>query len=319
MMHKKGLRAKKEKEFQRKARKITLATLVFSAAVGLGVPYFFKTEPTPEGTPTQQAEYYLENEKPSKAIEILEQQRYNFKKINPDYKGTVKDNFLEIIARTNNIGKLEAALNTEGYQKQVNLITQRFGDVATHFEEYPKETIYLTRWEMKHNFKSRSYEEFKKRLDTACEASNDARAGRFLCSMVEGDWEQAINDSDFAVQLIVREKFEKTAIYEKNLDEELCQYAFEQMTELELYAEHSKERKDEVAHKILSEGQKEYSADYQGLMQVLRKFNPDRYKARKQNEENIRAEIFKKHEEHKRQPLYYAEVYNTKIQELRRN
>lgn len=319
MMIRKGLRARKEKEFKRKARKITLASLILSAAVGLGVPYFFKKEPTPEGTPTQQAEYYLEHEKPARAIEILEEKRYNFKKLNPDYKGTVKDNFLEIIARTNNIGKLEAALNTEGYQKQVNLITQRFGDVATHFENHPKETIYLTRWEMKRNFQSKSYEEFKKRLDTACDSSNDAKAGRFLCSMVEGNWKQAVDDSDFAIGLLIRQKNDKIELYEKNLDEELCQYAFEQMVELELYAEHSKQRDDNIARKILMEGQKEYTADYQGLMQVLRKFNPEKHKARKQNEDNIRAEIFKRHEERKRLPLEYAEVYNTKIQELRRN
>jgi hypothetical protein len=318
-MHKKGLRARKEKEFKRKAHKITLASLIFSAAVGLGVPQLLKKEPEPTGTPTQQAEYYLDHEKPSRAIEILEEQRYNFKKLNPEYKGTTKDNFLEIIARTNNIGKIEAALNTEGYQKQVRTITQRFEDVSTQFEEYPKETIYLTRWEMKHNFKSRSYEEFKKRLNTACESSNEARAGRFLCSMVEGNWKQAVDDSDFAIALLIRQKSDKIELYEKNLDEELCQYSIEQMTELELYSGYSKERGDDLAHKILSDAQKEYSEDYLGFMQVLRKFNPEKYKERKANEENIRAQILKKHEEYRRMPLKYAEVYNTKIQELRRN
>lgn len=318
-MHQKGLRERKEKAFKRKARKLTLASLVLSAAALIGTQHFLKKEPTPEGTPTQQAEYYLEHESPSKAIEILEEQRYNFKKLNPEYRGTTKDNFLEIIARTNNIGKIEAAFNTEGYQKQIKVITQRFEDVATQFEEHPKETIYLTRWEMKHNFKSRSYKEFKKRLDTACESSNDSRAGRFLCSMVEGDWKQAVDDSDFAIGLLIRQKYDKIETYEKNLDEELCQYSLEQMTELEIYSNYSKEREDNLAHAVLSDAQKEYKADYEGFMKVLRKFNPDKYKERKQNEENIRAEIFKKHEEYKRLPLRYAEICRTKVEELRRN
>jgi|GEM_PF-6435092 len=318
-MLKKGLRARKEKEFKRKSRKITLAILVLSAAVGLGAPQLLKKEPIPEGTPTEKAEYYLENGKPSKAIEILEEQRYNFKKLNPDYKGTVKDNFLEIIARTNNIGKIEAAFNTKGYQEQVGKITQRFQDISTHFEECPKETVYITRWSMRQTFKTKSYEEFRNRLNTACESSNDARAGRFLESIVRGDWKQAIDDSDFAVQLIAREKFEKAEIYEKNFDEELCQYAFEQMTELEIYFNYSKERNDEISYKILFESQKEYSNDYQGLMQVLRKFSPERYKTRASNEENIKQEILKKHEQYKRIPLRYAEICKTKVEELRRN
>lgn len=318
-MIKKGLRSRKEKEFQRKARKLTLASIVLSAAALIGTQQLLKKEPTPEGTPTQQAEYYLEHEDPSKAIEILEEQRYNFKKLNPEYRGTTKDNFLEIIARTNNIGKIEAALNTKGYQKQINTITQRFEDVATQFEEHPKETIYLTRWEMKRNFQSKSYIEFKTRLDTACESSNDAKAGRFLCSMVEGDWKQAVDDSDFAIALLIRQKDDKVELYEKNLDEELCQYALEQMTELEIYASYSKEREDNIAHSVLFSAQKEYKEDYNGFMQILRKFNPDKYKERKQNEESIRAKIFKKHEEYKRLPLRYAEVYKTKVEELRRN
>jgi len=318
-MYQKGLRERKEKELRRKKYKITLAGFVLTTAVSLGVHQFFKKEPIPEGTPTEKVEYYLEHEKPSRAIEILEEQRYNYKKLNPEYKGTTKDNFLEIIARTNNIGKLEAALNTEGYQKQVRTITKLFEEVSTQFEEHPKETIYITRWEMKHNFKSRSYEEFKKRLDRACESSNDAKTGRFLCSMVEGNWEQALDDSDFAIALLIRQKSDKIELYEKNLDEELCQYSFEQMTELELYSRYSKERGDELAHKILSDAQREYSADYKGLTQILRKFNPHRYKQRKANEENIRAQIIKKHEDYRKAPLRYAEVYRTKIEELRRN
>lgn len=315
----KGLRARKEKEFRQKARKLTLASIVLSTVALVGTHHLLKKEPTPEGTPTQQAEYYLERESPSKAIEILEEQRYNFKQLNPDYKGTTKDNFLEIIARTNNIGKIEAALNTKGYQEQIRIITKRFEDVAAQFEEHPKETIYLTRWEMKRNFQSRIYEEFKKRLDTACESSNDARAGRFLCSMIEGNWKQAVDDSDYAISLLIRQKYEKIELYQKNIDEELCQYAFEQMTELELYTEYSKQRKDDVAHAVLSEAQKEYKADYEGFMKVLRKFNPAKYKKRKQNEEKIRAEILKKHEQYKRIPLHYAEVYRAKVEELRRN
>lgn len=318
-MHKKGLRARKEKEIQRKTRNMTLAGLVLCSAIGLGVPQFFKKEPIPEGTTTEKAEYYLEHEKPSKAIEILENQRHEYKKLNPNYKSTTKDNFLEIIARTNDIGKLEAAFNTEGYQKQIKTIAQRFEDVATQFEEYPKETIYITRWSMRHNFKSKSYEEFKKRLNTACDANNDAKAGRFLCSMVEGDWKQAIDDSDYAIQLIIREKNDKTEIYQKNIDEELCQYSFEQMTELEIYINHSEETNDKIAHEILHSSQKEYEADYKGLMQILRKFDPQKYRTRKENESKIREEIIKKHEQYKREPLKYAQVYNTKIQELRRN
>lgn len=318
-MHKKGLRSRKEKEFKRKARKLTLASIVLCATALFGTHQLLKKEPIPEGTPTQQAEYYLEHEKPSKAIEILEEQRYNFKKLNPDYKGTVKDNFLEIIARTNNIGKLEAALNTEGYQKQVRTITQRFEDIASQFEEHPKETIYLTRWEMKNTYKSNSYEEFKKRLNTACDSSDEARAGRFLESMIRADWKQTTDDSDYAIQLLIRHKYEKIETYEKIFNEELCQYAFEQMTELEIYSNYSKEQEDDIAHKILSNAQKEYSADYQGFLQILKKLNPDKHKERKANEERIRAQILKKHEEYKRLPLRYAQVYNTKIQELRRD
>lgn len=296
----------------------SLASLILAGTITLHTFHGNKNEETPKGTPAEQAQYFLEREEPKKAIKILEDHRIERKNLDPLYKGTATHNFLEIIARVNEIGTIEAGLNTEDFRKKVNIITTLFGNIADSFENYPKETIYKTREQMKRTFGTQSYEGFKNRLDRASSKNSEARTGRFLCSLVEGNYDLAMKDCDYAITTLLNQRGPKKETYEKNFDEELCQYSFEQMTELEIYSTYAKEQNDTTSAQILSDASQEFRNDYRIFMKALEKLNEERHKQRKQQEQITRNAIIRKHEQTKKIATVYIKEMKTKIKELKR-
>lgn len=259
-------KARRKEEFWVPSIKQTLGALVLSAWLTIPTAKH-PEEPMPEGTVVQQAEKLIEQGRTEKALEVIIKEEYRLKQEAPDYKLPDHVQLYAIISRVNSIGAWDAYWQTDDYNKQVKDVTRRFEDIVNNFEQQPVETVYLLRIQTK-RINAESNKEFISRLDRACKANDQAKAGRFFLSVIEGNHEQAYQDLTTALRYIPKEDIEQ---YTKNFFR-LTEYSYKQAEEHKAYMEYAKE-KDHSAIDLFTEAATMYENDFKLFFTVLSKLD----------------------------------------------
>lgn len=254
-------KARRKEEFWVPSIKQTLGALVLSAWLTMPTAQH-KEKPLPDGTPEQQIEKLVEEGDTDRVLELIikeEKKREEY----PQYKLPDHIQLYAIISRVNSIGAWDAYWQTDDYKKQVKDVTRRFEDIINNFEQQPIETVYLLRMQTK-RINAESEKEFVSRLDRACKANDQAKAGRFFMSIIKGNHEQAYQDLTTAMRYIPKEDTEQ---YIKNFFR-LTEYSYKQSEEHKAYLEYAKE-KDNSAIDLFTEAAKMYENDFKLFFTAL--------------------------------------------------